>query len=279
MGPLVIGGMIAGGIAGILSNEDRIEEQRRQKRIIDLQNKNLKRKLYATSAILSGEMTIGAMQATRESKQSAIEAYRAGSESEANLGKSGIKGGTPYYMVEKSILENKAALLEQADIVNKKFGLETMQGAMTINDIRDAMAINKEQQDQINERLGYLSSPFSFMVSAATGVFSGASIGANIQEFGVKVSGNAQWGEWPIKSSTTETTEAMPITSFSTIPQVAPAFDTSAPLQFGGSNISNTAKIMSPMVPSIGSFNLDLGSYESPFQLSGSRSGLRFNGF
>jgi hypothetical protein len=195
MNPLILIGAGLGIAQGIGANEQRKQEAEDQKKLIDMQQASNRRRLQSTSSILTGNLTIGAMQATQSSKAAAIEAFKADSQGQAAVGASGLSGGSGFYALDRQVADNRNALIDQNKMLQTQINTQELSGGAQIAGIQDQIAITGEQQSQMQEQLDYLSSPMAFILSAASGALSGASMGQSVTQMGVSLTGNANFGQ------------------------------------------------------------------------------------
>ena len=198
--PLIIAGAALGAIGGAVSNRDRIGDTKDALKLLRGRKGRAGKSLELTSQILQGNLTLGAMGATDSSKESSVAAFRAKAEGETYLGQSGLSGGTPFYQLDKSILENQQSIL-RADRANRvQLGVQELQGEMQIDSLRGQISELDMQIDDTRESLDYYNSAAGWIMSGLTGAMSGAGLGASIEEMGVKAlgvdpeTGNANWG-------------------------------------------------------------------------------------
>jgi hypothetical protein len=185
----------AGAYQGIKSAQEKLKEAQHEKDMLQRRWNSGLRNLGATSKILSGQLSLEAMQGTQSSKQGAVEAFKSESVAAAAAGASGLSGGTPFFNIGQQVASNRAILMDQATIIRQGLSNSEAKGAGAIGDIRDMIVDSKYNLDQSVEQLGYLSSTAAFMISAATGALSGASIGHGISTLGVKMGLGSDFGQ------------------------------------------------------------------------------------
>lgn len=185
-------GAAAGTAGGILSNNERIRQAKEQRKLLRIQQRANKRNLRGAADILEGNMTLGALSATNQSEEAAVEAFQNKSQMEASAGASGISSGTPFFALDKYIVDSASKLREMNSALRTQLGIQERQGELQIAGLRDQIEVTGIQLKNADRAVRYASSPFAAIVSGLTGALSGAAAGNRIEAMRVGMFGVEQ---------------------------------------------------------------------------------------
>jgi len=177
---LMIGGAIVGAGLGLVQQGKRQTAAARQEMMARWTYEAYLKRNKSQKSILEGNLTAGAMGATSNNREAAIQAYQAESAGKLKAGLSGVSGGTPLFKVASDMALNRTRLAEMNQNVRLQYDAQ-IQGARASGqdidmNLQNAMWGLQESVDQLN----YVESPVAMAMSIGTGIASGASMANNI---------------------------------------------------------------------------------------------------
>ena len=189
---LIIGGATLGVTGGILANNKRRGEARRQRKYLKAQQKILKAQRANNKSLVRLESQGQAIQNTASSRANAVAAFQNESAAEATLGVSGFSGGTPFYNLASKVAQDRTALAEGNEL--GRISMDTMVAGAKDRSLQfdSAQLQIKHGLKEVDRQLDYLDSPLAAVTTALTGGLSGATMGADLSAIGKKYFGQKQ---------------------------------------------------------------------------------------
>lgn len=176
MSLLLIGSALAGAGMGLAQNAKRKSEAERNLLMSEALYDQTLAARKGQRSILEGQLTIGAMQNTANSREAAIAKAQGEASQRVALGQSGMSGGTPFYKLDQDIRDNTVKMSEMLYGQNVNF-----QGMVEQAKLQEGQGNMQLQQaiwglQAADKELDYLSSPAAMILSAGTGALSGMSM-------------------------------------------------------------------------------------------------------
>ena len=189
---LIISGAALGVGGGMLANNKRRGEARRQRKYLKAQQKILNAQRANNRSLVRLESQGQAIQNTASSRANAAAAFQNESAAEATLGVSGFSGGTPFYSLASKVAQDRTALAEGNEL--GRISMDTMVAEAKDRSLQfdSAQLQIKHGLKEVGRQLDYLDSPLAAVTTALTGGLSGATMGANLSELGEKYFGPKQ---------------------------------------------------------------------------------------
>ena len=189
---LIIAGATLGVAGGILANDQRRGEARRQRKYLKAQQKILKAQRANNKSLVRLESQGQAIQNTASSRANAVAAFQNESAAEATLGVSGFSGGTPFYNLASKVAQDRTALAEGNEL--GRISMDTMVAGAKDRSLQfdSAQLQIKHGLKEVDRQLDYLDSPLAAVTTALTGGLSGATMGADLSAIGEKYFGPKQ---------------------------------------------------------------------------------------
>jgi hypothetical protein len=174
-----IGAVVGAGI-GLLQNEQRKKAARFADLQAGLMYDHAVKAKRANEAILEGQLTVGAMQNTSQSREAAIQVAQQEGMREAALASTGTIGGTPFYALDLEVQQNSQRLSELLTSQRIDYGGKVAQAQVQMDsyDMQIQNAVWGYQQ--ASEQLAYVESPVAMALAIGTGALSGAATANNI---------------------------------------------------------------------------------------------------
>lgn len=176
MSLLLIGSALAGAGMGLAQNAKRKSEAERNLLMSEALYDQTLAARQGQRSILEGQLTVGAMQNTANSREAAIAKAQGEASQRVALGQSGMSGGTPFYKLDQDIRDNTVKMSEMLYGQNVNF-----QGMVEQAKLQEGQGNMQLQQaiwglQAADKELDYLSSPAAMILSAGTGALSGMSM-------------------------------------------------------------------------------------------------------
>lgn len=190
VGTLIGAGLGAG--LGLYQNIQRRQDSERDYIRANLMYEQAVKEKKANRSILEGQLTIGAMQNTANSRESAIQVAQNKAAQQVALGQSGMSGGTPFYALDSQVQQDTQKLAEIMTMQRTQFSGQVAQanaqlGSMDMN-VQNAMW----QLQDVTEQMNYLESPLAAALSMGTGMLAGATTANNLINMGTQM-GMDKW--------------------------------------------------------------------------------------
>ncbi len=189
---LIIAGTALGVGGGMLANNRRRGEARRQRKYLKAQQKILDAQRANNKSLVRLESQGQAIQNTASSRANAVAAFQNESAAEATLGVSGFSGGTPFYNLASKVAQDRTALAEGNEL--GRISMDTMVAGAKDRSLQfdSAQLQIKHGLKEVDRQLDYLDSPLAAVTTALTGGLSGATMGADLSAIGKKYFGEKQ---------------------------------------------------------------------------------------
>jgi len=186
-----LGAVIGAGFGLAQHGKRKVQGQRNAMRA-GLIYEHEKKAKERNRSILEGQLTIGAMQNTAQSREAAIQVAQEEGMREVALGQSGMSGGTPFYSLDSEIQQNVQRLSDLSYMQNADLSGRIAQANNQLDgsDMRMQEAIWGMQD--ANEQMAYLDSDVAAALSMGTGALAGMSMANNVMEMGTKM-GMDKW--------------------------------------------------------------------------------------
>jgi len=204
-----IGAAIGAGV-GLFQNSQRKKQAERDEMRANAMYEHHLKAGKANRAILEGQLTIGAMQNTSQSREAAIQVAQQQGMREASLGQTGMSGGTPFYALDSEIQQNTQKLYEMSQMQNADFAGRVAQANVQL----DADDMNLQNAiwglQDADEQLSYIDSGVAWALSGATGAFAGMTMANNVNTAVTQMTGKdieGHVGGWFAKKPDTTMTQ------------------------------------------------------------------------
>lgn len=183
---LTLGGMAAGGMAGLGAGQQRAQQSRTNFGFAeDYLDATLKSNRSKRS-ILTGNLTLGAMGANQSAKANAVGAAAETSAQKASLGNTGLASGTPFYKLDQDIRDRSLQVMEAQKASQIQMAMQKDEATAGMAQLGLAEAQARQQLMAAGADLAYTSSPVALALSTATGAFAGGQMANSVMQAGVQ---------------------------------------------------------------------------------------------
>ena len=179
-------GALVGGYMGYRQAGERAYDLSMQASLSARQLELLEKANAVQKDIISGNLSLGAMSLSAQNRNVAMEAAAASGAQANALGYSGLSGGTPFYAMDREIINRQHAVIEQNVASRRQLGNAYQQAVVDFANMDMNRDITAYQTAKIEGESGYASSFWGMALPTMTGAAQGAATASSVMGMGVQ---------------------------------------------------------------------------------------------